>query len=132
MTDVSSKTPVDELQAVANHLTFLGFETMQEEGVIRAEHPHVLSLSVKQMDHGLLHAGYAQVAGEPTAKLAFINALNQGALVARFYLDGDGDCTIEAWLPGGYERARYALFIDMLRRDLRNAAGHADAQDFFR
>ena len=101
---------------IIQQLRSMGYQAELEDGdQIRATHGDRLNLQLKDFRGGILVAsyfGHKPDAGKHRAGfLEVVNRLNRGAVVARFYIDGDGDLAIEAWYPGEYEPERFGAFL---------------------
>ena len=116
------------LDSMASHLEFLGYEITKdpEKKAFRAKHPRHPSLSVREFGGGILFT--TLWGGNETAKsdaagfLRAINALNEKAVVARFYSDHDDSDLgfhVEAWQPSLYDKAKFGEFLDVLQHDFQ-------------
>jgi hypothetical protein len=81
---------------VAKHLEDLGYAIVDgDEHWLHARHPHILSVSVRLLEEGYLITRWIRLTAEAQADrqsvLEAINGLNADALVARYYVDADGD-----------------------------------------
>ena len=97
---------------IRTHLEFLGYEVTVEEDNVTATHDSKLNVYMRDYQGGLLVQSYLLVVSNEEEALPTANLLNTGAAATRFYVDSDGDIAVEAWLPGGYEKARFAAFLE--------------------
>jgi phage gp46-like protein len=106
---------------IVSHLQFLGYDVSKEEKFIRARHSKKPNLIVRVFSDGALHTSiwgtsdYAK--GNRLALLEYVNALNQGAAIARYYADKDIDLIVESWYSGDYDRTNYARFLELCDSD---------------
>jgi len=108
---------------VIEQLRFLGYVTEESgEGTYLARHPFKPNLAVRDYASGcLIQAWYGTTAEAVVNRESFLealNTLNARAAVSRFYVDKDFDLTIEAFYHGPYDRAQFALFMDLWDRDV--------------
>jgi hypothetical protein len=114
------------LESIASHLEFLGYEisTIPEKKAFRAKHARQPNLMVRESGGGILFTTIWRA--NETAKsdragfLHGINAMNEQAMVARFYTDHDESDLgffIEAWYPDFYDKCRFGEFLEVLRHD---------------
>jgi hypothetical protein len=80
----------------------------------------------------LTGSDYAKKGRNQAEYLKIVNALNQAASVARFYVDDDQDLVMEAMWPGDYDRSRFGVFMDLWETDTMAQLIRLDAQKFFR
>ena len=111
----------------ANHLEFLGYEVVENASNLTARHDTKLDILLQSYQGGVLIQSFIEVVKDRPLALSTANLLNLGAAVTRFYLDSDGDLAIEAWLPGEYDRGRFATFLDAWDADtMGQFRAHAD------
>ena len=119
---------VSVLDSIAGHLEFLGYEITKdpEKKLFRAKHARQPNLRVRELGGGILFT--TVWGGNETAKsdgagfLRAINALNEKAVVARFYTDHDDSDLgffVEAWQPSLYDKCKFGEFLDALRHDFQ-------------
>jgi hypothetical protein len=101
---------------VAKHLEDLGYAIVDgDEHWLHARHPHILSVSVRLLEEGYLITRWIRLTAEAQADrqsvLEAINGLNADALVARYYVDADGDFTAEAFFPGPFGKTTFGQFM---------------------
>lgn len=110
-------------EQIANHLQFLGYEVKQEESYVRARHPQKPNILVKVMTGGILHTSIWGSSDDAKrnrqAFLEWINQLNQGAQVVRYYADKDVDLIVEGWYTGGYDRTNYGRYLELSDLDFQ-------------
>ena len=97
---------------IRTHLEFLGYEVTVEEDNVAATHESKLDIYLRDYQGGMLMQSYVLVVSNKDEALPTANLLNTGAAATRFYIDSDGDLAVEAWMPGGYEKARFAAFLE--------------------
>ena len=56
---------------------------------------------------------------EDLPRLTIIQDLNKKAWIARFYWTSDGNLFVEAWMPGLYEKTRFATFHEAWEHDIQ-------------
>lgn len=98
-------------EEVATHLEFLGYEVTESDTNLTAKHETKLDVLLQNYQGGTLLQSFLGVENHEDEALPMANLLNTGAAVARFYVDGDGDLAIEAWMPGNYDKGRFATFL---------------------
>ncbi len=102
------------------HLEFLGYTCDVVEQGIRARHGSKIHLLLSQAQGGiLLQTGFPgkRSSGEEGARYAVLNTVNTRARVARVFWTPDGNLFVSAWMPGTYEKARFAAFMEAWEQD---------------
>jgi len=121
------------LDSMANHLEFLGYEITKdpERNAFRGKHANLAGFRAREMGSGILFTtifGCNDTAkSDGAAFLGCINALNEKAVVARFYSDQDPKdlaLYIETWQPNLYEKTVFGNFFEVLQRDIRLLNDH--------
>jgi hypothetical protein len=106
----------NNLDQMANHLQFLGYEVKTEGELRIAKHPKKMNVMLRLNRGGVLFTAINGVKDEAKNNrggyLNFINMLNSKASVVRFYADKDSDFFMEAWYPDYYDRTMFGTFID--------------------
>jgi hypothetical protein len=106
----------EDVDAIVNHLEFLGYTVTQNNEAIRAEHATNLSVFIRQYQGGLLvsafFGGSDYGKSHKDAWLNLVNTLNEQATVARYYIDSDDDLAIEGYYPGSYRKDSFGVFLD--------------------
>ena len=125
------------LDAISNHLEFLGYTVTDLETQRRATHARRWDILFKEYKGGVLFTAYlssneyAKEQENRQAYLEFSNAMNEVASVARFYVDKDQDFAMEALWSGDYERIRFGEFMDLWDADTRTQFHQLDPGRFF-
>ncbi|RME07468.1 MAG: hypothetical protein D6812_00085 [Deltaproteobacteria bacterium] len=122
----SPAAPPDHAVDLIKHLEFLGYDVSMDSERIIAKHSKHLNILLKKYRGGILVTAYfggsAYGKQHRTEWLSVINALNQEAAAARYYLDGDGDLIIEGYYPGDYDKKSFGLFIETFNLEGMNLA----------
>ena len=113
--------------SMAGHLEFLGYEITKdaEKKLFRAKHPRHPNLRVREFGGGVCRLRPFGAETRPpraTGFLRAINALNEKAVVARFYTDHDNSDLgffVEAWQPSLYDKCKFGEFLDVLQHDFQ-------------
>ena len=119
-----SKDPLVE------HLEFLGYECTRAEQGIRAAHPSKIHLYITFYQGGVrIQTGFPGLdpLTDTGSRFKVLNTLNKEMRVARFYWSEKGHLFGTAWMPGLYEKSRFALFMEAWDQDtlsLRQAYEH--------
>jgi hypothetical protein len=113
--------PANDLEQVATHLQFLGYEIVRREPVMLAKHPKKMNVGIRAFKGGILFQAFNSCKDLANSdKLGYLNLMNnwnRNAAAARFYADKDNDLCIEAWYPGAYDRERFGLFLEAWEGD---------------
>jgi hypothetical protein len=117
-----NSTNVDQTkEQIANHLQFLGYEVTKEEKFVRAHHPKKPNVIARVYSDGILHTAIWGTSDNARINrqgfLEYLNTLNEGAQVVRYYADKDVDLFVEGWYMGGYDRANYGRFLELWDSD---------------
>ena len=111
---VSSKDPLIE------HLEFLGYECDLVEAGIRARHSSKIPLYITYVFGGIrMQTGFPgkNPHSDVDSRYRVTNALmKQFSLIQLFWSD-DGSLFAMSWMPGRYEKTRFALFIEAWDHD---------------
>lgn len=102
------------------HLEFLGYTCDVVEQGIRARHSSKIHLLLSYAQGGiLLQTGFPgkRTSGEEGARYAVLNTVNSRTRVARVFWTPDGNLFVSAWMPGSYEKARFAAFMEAWEQD---------------
>jgi hypothetical protein len=102
------------------HLEFLGYTCDVVEHGIRARHSSKIHLLLSHAQGGiLLQTGFPgnRSSGEEGARYAVLNTVNTRTRVARVFWTPDGNLFVSAWMPGSYEKARFAAFMEAWEQD---------------
>jgi hypothetical protein len=121
---------------IANHLQFLGYDVVKEEKIIRAKHPKKPNMAARVFSDGVLHTSYwgtnDYAKRNRQGLLEYLNGLNLGASVARYYVDKDNDLVIESWYMGGYERTNYGRFLELCDGDFEKFLKVAETESYLK
>ncbi len=122
------------LDDVKDHLEFLGYrvkEKPEAEGVYGATHDKRWHFVFNEQVGGIFFRSFVPTDDVATnAELeSFVNDLHTKAIVARFYIDEDGDLAIEAWWPNIYERSAFGTFVDAWNQDIGAMIQHPKTED---
>jgi hypothetical protein len=111
---VSSKDPLIE------HLEFLGYECDLVEAGIRAKHPSRIHLYITYAFGGIrLQTGFPGKSphSDVGSRYLVTNALMKQFSVIQLFWSDDGSLFAMGWMPGLYEKARFALFLEAWDHD---------------
>ncbi len=111
-----------DLDQVARHLEFLGYEvSLEEEGRLVARHNAKPNMVARDFKGGCLLTSFfgADRAASHNRQgyLETINSLNSPATVTRFYADSDNDFATEAFYNYPYDRAAFGRFMELWDQD---------------
>ncbi len=107
---------------VVAHLEYLGYRCDVVEQGIRAQHISKLPFVVAPARGGiLLQTGFPGKSDSSEASKRFIvlNAVNARMQVARGFWTREGDLFVTAWMPGLYDKLRFAAYIEAWEQDLK-------------
>ncbi|MBI4001484.1 MAG: hypothetical protein HY348_06845 [Nitrospira defluvii] len=116
---VGAGTPADP---VVSHLEYLGYRCDVVEEGIRAQHNSKLPFVVSSARGGiLLQTGFPGKKDPPEASKRFIvlNMVNARMQVARGFWTREGDLFVNAWMPGLYDKLRFAAYLEAWEQDLK-------------
>ncbi|GJL62427.1 MAG: hypothetical protein NPIRA04_10810 [Nitrospirales bacterium] len=111
---------------LVEHLVFLGYQCDQVEQGIRAQHPSKLHVYIIYHQGGIrMQTGFPGMSLDESDAIRFqaLNSINRKARVTRYYWSSKGNLFGMAWMPGLYDRGRFATFMDAWEHDaqlLRN------------
>lgn len=111
---LSPKDPLVE------HLEFLGYECNQVEAGIQAKHFSKIHLYITYAFGGIrVQTGFP---GKPPhsdvqSRYKVTNALGKQLSVMQMYWSEEGNLFGMAWMPGMYEKARFAVFMEAWDHD---------------
>jgi hypothetical protein len=111
---VSSKDPLIE------HLEFLGYECDLVEAGIRAKHPSKIHLYITYSFGGIrLQTGFPGKSphSDVGSRYLVTNALMKQFSVIQLFWSEEGSLFAMGWMPGLYEKARFALFMEAWDHD---------------
>jgi len=107
-------------EPIIEHLEFLGYECDQVETGLRAKHFSKIPLYLTYAFGGVrVQTGFP---GKPAYsdvgnRYQVINALAKQLTVMQVYWSDDGNLFAMAWMPGRYEKERFALFMEAWDHD---------------
>ena len=116
------------LDSIASHMEFLGYQVTKdpEKKAIWAKHTRHPNLRAREFGSGILFTSIwganATAKSDSLGFLRSINAMNEKAVVARFYTDHDENDLgffVEAWQPNLYDKCRFGEFLEALRNDFQ-------------
>jgi hypothetical protein len=116
---LSGEAPQDP---IISHLEFLGYACDLLEGGIRARHPSKAQLFVTQVRGGIrMQTGFRGTGDKlnEAARFVVLNATNARMRVARVYWTSEGHLVMDAWIPGEYEKPRFASFMEAWDGDIQ-------------
>ncbi|MDH5562090.1 MAG: hypothetical protein OEY91_00480 [Nitrospirota bacterium] len=102
------------------HLEFLGYECDRVEAGIRAKHLSKIHLYITYAFGGIrMQTGFP---GKPPysdvrSRYQVTNALGRQLSVMQLYWSDEGNLFAMAWMPGRYEKARFALLMEAWDHD---------------
>ena len=111
---VSSKDPLIE------HLEFLGYECDLVEAGIRAKHFSRIPLYITYAFGGIrMQTGFPGKSphSDVGSRYLVTNALIKGFSVIRLYWSDEGNLFAMAWMPGRYDKANFAVFMEAWDHD---------------
>ncbi|MBL8018522.1 MAG: hypothetical protein JNM27_02560 [Leptospirales bacterium] len=119
--------PENDLENINTHLTFLGYKCEKkksEEGRLSLTcktKQTVPDLHIQPKSGGFLISFYRLATEEGKKQeaemLKTINQLNADAIAARFYRDSEGDMSMEAFLPGSYDKQAFSNLLSTFNED---------------
>jgi hypothetical protein len=105
---------------IVAHLEFLGYQWDLVEQGVRARHSLKLHIVISYQKGGiLLQTGFPGKESEQDAskRYALANGVNLRTQVSRAAWTAEGHLFMTAWMPGLYDKARFALFMEAWERD---------------
>ncbi len=107
-------------EAIIEHLEFLGYECDQVDAGIRAKHPSKIHVYVTYAFGGIrMQTGFPGKSphSDVGSRYLVTNALGKQLSVMQVYWSDEGNLFAMAWMPGMYEKARLALFMEAWDHD---------------
>ncbi len=120
MCSVVQAKPVSSKDPLIEHLEFLGYECDLVEAGIRAKHPSKIHLYITYFLGGIrLQTGFPgkNPHSDVGSRYRVTNALMKRFSVMQIFWSDDGSLFAMGWMPGMYEKARFALFIEAWDHD---------------
>ncbi|MEX0829237.1 MAG: hypothetical protein WD032_03260 [Nitrospirales bacterium] len=117
--DLLAESPVTK-EPLIEHLEFLGYECDVIDAGIRAKHLSKIHLYITNAFGGIrLQTGFPgkSPSSDEASRYVETNALMRQFAVVQLYWSDDGNLFAMAWLPGRYEKTRFALFMEAWDRD---------------
>ena len=114
---VAKDLPKDPL---IEHLEFLGYQCDLVEAGIRAKHFSKIHLYITYAFGGIrMQTGFPGKTpdADSVSRYSVSNALMKELSMTQLFWSDDGNLFAVAWMPGRYEKARFALFMDAWDRD---------------
>lgn len=106
----------EDADNVIKHLEFLGYEVTRKDEQLNARHEKHSNVSLKRYAGGILltayYTGNAHSRANRLDFLELVNRFNTDAVAARYYVDKDGDLTVEGYYPGPYRKDLFGLFME--------------------
>ncbi len=120
----------EQKRAITAHLEFLGYEVTSESNRLVATHSQHSNFQIEELNGGTIFLSYWKTSpyakAHPAELLATLNRNNSAATTTTFFVDKDGDLGLSAWYTGGYEKKRFAEFIERWNRDWIDALQRND------
>jgi hypothetical protein len=108
------------------HLDFLGYQSDVVDQGVRARHSSKLHIVVSYQKGGILvqtaFPGKSPEQDVPK-RHAVANGVNLRTQVSRAVWTSEGHLFMSAWMPGLYDKTRFALFMEAWERDSQVLAG---------
>lgn len=116
---VYAETPVSK-DPLVKHLEFLGYECDQVEAGVRAKHVSKIHLYITYAFGGIrLQTGFPGKApySDVGSRYRVTNALAKQLSVMQLYWSEEGNLFAMGWMPGMYEKARFAVLMEAWDHD---------------
>jgi hypothetical protein len=127
----ASAAVINNRDALVNHLKIAGYEVeIKDEQVVKVQSRTEADFIIRGTDEGLLFRCF--FGGTDKAKssvpefLRIVNALNEKAMLVRYYIDSDNDLAIEALFPGDYDQRVFTIFLNSWRKDMTRLVATTD------
>jgi hypothetical protein len=116
-----------DVDAVAEHMGFLGYRCERVPDRLQCEHPQNVNTQLRGLQGGTLLIAF--LAAEDAAKaperrlevLELVNTMNANSTSVIFFVDKDGDLGASTWFPGRYEKAHFGQMLERWNTDIREA-----------
>ena len=120
MCSVVHAGPVTSKDPLIEHLEFLGYECDLVEAGIRAKHSSKIHLYITYAFGGIrMQTGFPGKSphSDVGSRYRVTNALMKRLSVMQLFWSDDGSLFAMGWMPGRYEKTRFALFLEAWDRD---------------
>ena len=115
-------TCIDEM---ITHMSFWGFERVDDDDVIALEHPYYPTVILVEMCGGVgfMVPGVADTGDliEMECVYEWVSSINSRSVIMRYSCDAAGFLHGDAWLTPGYCKHCFSVFMQNFCRDLRMA-----------
>lgn len=125
----------DILERMETHLATLGYEVGPGEKpeTRTASHAEYWNFAFAEQSGGVLFQSFIETRSETElqAFFKFMSSLQRQTIVARVYVEEDGDLAIEAWWPGeDYRAEAFERFVEAWNRDIALIGRHPKVGEF--
>ena len=120
MCSVVHAEPVSSKDPLIEHLEFLGYECDIVEAGIRAKHASKIHLYITYAFGGIrMQTGFPGKSphSDVGSRYLVTNALMKRFSVTQLFWSDDGSLFAMGWMPGMYEKTRFALFMEAWDHD---------------
>ena len=120
MCSVVHAEPVSSKDPLIEHLEFLGYECDLVEAGIRAKHLSKIHLYITYAFGGIrMQTGFPGKSphSDVGSRYLVTNALMKRFSVVQLFWSDDGSLFAMGWMPGMYEKTRFALFMEAWDHD---------------
>lgn len=107
-------------EPIIEHLEFLGFECDRVEAGLRAKHLSKIHLYFTNAFGGIrVQTGFPGKSPHSDVRSRYVvtNALGKQLSVMQLYWSEEGNLFAMAWMPGRYDKERFALFMEAWDHD---------------
>ncbi len=105
---------------LVQHLEFLGYECDRVEAGIRAKHFSKIHLYITYAFGGIrLQTGFPgnPIYSDVGSRFKVTNTLQKKMSVMQVFWSDEGNLFAMGWMPGTYDKARFAVFMESWERD---------------
>lgn len=120
MCSVVNAEPASSNDPLIEHLEFLGYECDLVEAGIRAKHSSKIHLYITYAFGGIrMQTGFPGTSPDSDvgSRYRVTNALMKRFSVMQLFWSDDGSLFAMGWMPGRYEKTRFALFMEAWDHD---------------
>jgi hypothetical protein len=110
-----------EKDLLITHLEFLGYQCDVIDQGLRARHASNITLLFTYARGGIqIQTAFPGNSTEMDSvkRFALLNKLNEAARVARFFWTEKGNLFVSAWMPGLYDKTRFAALMESWHDDI--------------